>query len=64
MDGSLAEKLYDWPSDAQTEDDFEDNKLSPRQVTEFKKNEVTYINGKTFLVFLLLFFSRNFKIFR
>ena len=56
MDGSLAEKLYDWPSDAQTEDDFEDNKLSPRQVTEFKKNEVTYINGKTLLILFFFLF--------
>lgn len=54
MDGSLAEKLYDWPSDAQSEDEFVDNKLSPRKVTEFKKNEVTYINGKIHLLFLQL----------
>ena len=46
MDGSLAEKLYSWPhEDNQQTSRCEENMLSPRKVTEFNKNEVTYING-------------------
>jgi len=46
MEGSLAEKLYDWPCENESGDDVicDQNKLSPRQITEFDKNQVTYIN--------------------
>lgn len=47
MDGSLAEKLYDWPDEENCEsmaNQSNDNKLHPKRVMEFHKNEVTYIN--------------------
>ena len=51
MDGSLAEKLYDWPEDGQTQVEITENKLSPRKVTEYHKNQVAYINGMLIILY-------------
>jgi len=55
LDGSLAEKLYSWPhEDNQQTNQCEQNMLSPRKISEFYKNEVTYINGMNFYTATLI----------
>lgn len=39
IDGSLHEEMYEWPSESEGE-----TQMTPRQVSQFQKNQVTYIN--------------------
>lgn len=41
LDGELCETLYDWPSA-----ENESSEMTPKKKTNFKKEQVAYINGK------------------